>query len=552
MLTFWLKLFARGVFVIALCLTANQILTAQTARFAVTKTADTNDGVCDADCSLREAVAAANQQTVDSEIVINIPTTDVGCVNNVCTITLTNGELLVANSINLTISVISPTALRLSGNNQSRLFYVGNAARLTLNDLTLRGGNGTGLTNAGFNNFGGAIAVNAGALILNNTIITNNLAGTTTGLGGGIYNQGGEVTLNNSTVTRNTTAEFGGGIEQNGGSLTLNSSTVSFNYAATGDGGGIDISVNSTVNIFNSTLNGNSAGQLGGGIYNDNSVVNIYNSTVSSNTAEGSMTSGGIDNSGTLTLINVTVVFNRASSTDPTNGGGLWNGGTTNLRNTIIAVNSVGDPTKAAPDAHFEQGAFNSLGNNLIGDTSNPGLPIAWNTAAATLDLLNQDPKVLPIANNGGPTFTHLLFTGSAAADRGNNCVLTANGCGDGNPALTTDQRGAGYPRQIGGAVDIGATEGVTSISAAAVTVSGRVTNAKKRGLADVTVSITNQDGFTRTALTDRRGYYHFDDVAAGGIYVFRATLKRLRFEQSTQIRTVNEDSTTVNFVAAQ
>ena len=34
-------------------------LTAQAATLTVTKTDDTNDGVCDSDCSLREAIAAA-------------------------------------------------------------------------------------------------------------------------------------------------------------------------------------------------------------------------------------------------------------------------------------------------------------------------------------------------------------------------------------------------------------------------------------------------------------------------------------------------------------
>lgn len=544
------KLFLRVALTIALCLAANQFLTAQTLTFAVTKSADTNDGVCDSDCSLREAIDAANQQGTVAQIAVNIPTTDAGCVNNACTIALTGGELLIGSAQNVTINNITPVPLRVSGNNRSRVFFIGNAARLTLNNLTVSGGVGTGLNNPNLDNTGGAILVNAGALTVNNSIISNNRAGTTTGAGGAIANNGGEVTLNNSTITRNTAADLGGGIEQNGGSLSVNNSTISFNATANLDGGGIDSFGNTTITIFNSTLNGNTAAGLGGGIFNDSGVLNLYNSTVSGNSAAGLATSGGIDSSGTLKLINVTIAYNRASSSDPGNGGGLWNGGTTSLRNTLIAGNSVGNPTTAAPDVRFDQGTFTSLGNNLISNTSNTNLPIAWNTAPATLDLLNQSPQLLLLDNNGGPTQTHLLFAGSPAADRGNNCILTANGCGDNNPALTTDQRGVGFPRLIGNTVDIGATEGVTSVSAAAVTVSGRVMNSKGRGLPDVTVMMTNQDGFTRRTTTDRRGRYQFDDVAAGGVYVFRAAFKRLRFEQSVQVRTVNEDSTTVNFVA--
>ena len=42
--------------------------TIQAATFTVTKTADTNDGVCNADCSLREAIAAANTAASDDVI----------------------------------------------------------------------------------------------------------------------------------------------------------------------------------------------------------------------------------------------------------------------------------------------------------------------------------------------------------------------------------------------------------------------------------------------------------------------------------------------------
>lgn len=50
------------------------------ATYTVTKTADTNDGTCDADCSLREAVAAANSNSGNDEIDFAIPSSDGGYV----------------------------------------------------------------------------------------------------------------------------------------------------------------------------------------------------------------------------------------------------------------------------------------------------------------------------------------------------------------------------------------------------------------------------------------------------------------------------------------
>jgi hypothetical protein len=63
------------------------------------------------------------------------------------------------------------------------------------------------------------------------------------------------------------------------------------------------------------------------------------------------------------------------------------------------------------------------------------------------------NPKLGPLQNNGGPTFTMALLAGSPAIDAGDDSVL-------GSPLfLTTDQRGPGFPRKSGTHVDIGAFE---------------------------------------------------------------------------------------------
>ena len=59
-------------------------------------------------------------------------------------------------------------------------------------------------------------------------------------------------------------------------------------------------------------------------------------------------------------------------------------------------------------------------------------------------------PQLGPLADHGGPTRTHALLTGSAAINAGSNPL-----------GLTTDQRGAGFLRDLDGAPDMGAYEGV-------------------------------------------------------------------------------------------
>ncbi len=98
--------------------------------------------------------------------------------------------------------------------------------------------------------------------------------------GGGIFNRG-VTTLNNCSV-RGGIAESGGGIHNESGTLTLNDSLVSGNYAYGGCGGGLFNS--GTVSIYNSTISENSADNYGGGISNQGSVT-LVNCTLSDNTS---------------------------------------------------------------------------------------------------------------------------------------------------------------------------------------------------------------------------------------------------------------------------
>jgi CSLREA domain-containing protein len=238
------------------------------------------------------------------------------------------------------------------------------------------------------------------------------------GDGGGLYNVG-TLTLSYSTVLSSTASgSFGGGLK-NDGTATLNNSTVSRNSA-----------------------------EYGGGIFNRGSLT-LNNSTISGNSAK--QYGGGIKNQGTLKLNNVTISANTAED----KGGGVlnYNYGKTYFKNTIIAGNSSPNVTQA-DCGYLSSGSqsFNSQGYNLVG--ANTGCP-----SNGTGDQTTLDPGLGPLQNNGGPTSTHALLSGSPAIDAGN-----PNGCKDGNGnLLKTDQRGE--PRPVDGngdtiiRCDIGAYE---------------------------------------------------------------------------------------------
>jgi hypothetical protein len=268
------------------------------------------------------------------------------------------------------------------------------------------------------------------------------------------------------------TNTVGGGIN-NRGTLTISNNTISENSAF--NGGGIYNS--GTLTITNSTINNNSAA-FGSGIVNTGTLT-LTNSTVSDNQAGFG---GGIGNvAGTLTLINVTVSRNIVTGS----GGGIVNavGATTHIQNTILAGNFA-SATRIFFTSNCE-GTINSDGNNLMSSVdcsvNGGGVMVA-------------DPKLGPLQNNGGPTQTRALLSGSPAIDAGN-----PNGCRDNlGTLLTTDQRG--FPRSVDGnndnviSCDIGAFErqGATGL-VSAVLPSSRSVQVGVAATAFATVINTNQ-----------------------------------------------------------
>ena len=243
--------------------------------------------------------------------------------------------------------------------------------------------------------------------------------------------------------------------------FTLNALTVAHGLAISGiDGGGLFNS--GTVTISNSTFANNSASgsSSGGGLANGGTVT-ISNSTFANNSAGGG--GGGLINEGTVTISNSTFANNSAGG-----GGGLINGDTLNIRGSIVANNSGGN---CATVVH----AITDQGSNLSSDSS-CGF-------TGTGSVQNTDPKLGPLASNGGPTQTLALLAGSPAIDAG----PAAGSC------PTTDQRGVSRPDNSESSCDIGAYEFVDPVD-------------KDLGLTNmptnITVDATSPSGATVTYTT--------------------------------------------------
>jgi len=271
------------------------------------------------------------------------------------------------------------------------------------------------------------IQVLSGKVYINNINITGgNLP---SGNGGGIGNWG-NLELNNSFIYGNKTPAQGGGLYNAPGPavfLKVTGSTIG------GDG--------STTFPFN-TATGD-----GGGLSNDGTAT-LTNTTVSGNNSNGS--GGGIVNRGTLTLNAVTVTANKTNTSSGNGGGVKTVSGTFNIWDTLIGGNSSAATPKYADCATTLNYPLNSNGYNLI--QSIQGCTIS---GVPTGNLTGVDPKLGPLASNGGPTLTHALLASSPAIDAG-VCKDTA-----GN-TITVDQRGNTVTtRPQGPACDIGAYEQV-------------------------------------------------------------------------------------------
>jgi CSLREA domain-containing protein len=284
--------------------------------------------------------------------------------------------------------------------------------------------------------------INAGA----SYVITSNVeiagAGASTVLDGGgasavIRVDSGTVTIRNLVIEDGDDGSAGGGLRVQGGTVELRDATVRESFAFTG-GGGIYVAPDAQLTVRRASIVDNDAtGAFGGGLWNqgttfvyeslvagndsnraggirNDETLNLRNVTVSGNTVHSPDAGvGGISQNGFAFLNNVTVTNNTGVGDNPASfrGGGIQTtaGETTVMKNSILWGNHGG----IGPDDCV--GAFSSDSRyNLIGDTTACTLP-----AVTTTWKIGVDPLIGALANNGGPTRTHLPAPGSPAVDAG-------------------------------------------------------------------------------------------------------------------------------------
>ena len=334
------------------------------------------------------------------------------------TILLTGGQIVLSNNVTIDASALA-NGIQINGNGQSRIFLTTNNATVVLNSLTLANGNDNNDSSDG----GGGI-LNLSTLTVTNCVFAGNQANDTEYGGGGICNEG-TLTVNNSDFSGNQASNCafggGGGICILNGTVTVNNSTFTGNQANNNQYGGGGIFNQGTLTVSSSTFTGNQANNSGGGggIQSD-SPLTVNNSTFTGNQANGSYFGGGgieVNNAGPITVNNCTIVGNQATNS---NGGGIYNGSTLNVTNSIICLNSA---TTGA-------------------DIDSPG-PLLLSKF-----LVGVNPLLAPLGNYGGPTQTMPPEPGSPAIGAGDVAAASQ---------FSTDKRG--FPRVVLGKVDIGSVE---------------------------------------------------------------------------------------------
>ena len=348
------------------------------------------------------------------------------------------GDLDITQSVNILGAGAETTVIDASAI-EDRIFDLFNSATVEIRDLTLTGGKASDNgVYSGQEDDGGAMRTGfynrvsiAGCIFQGNS--APEASGTSSyGSGGAIYSLARSLVIENTQFVGNSSSNGGGAICTQGtvggqpGIVTISGTTFSANYSR--DGGAIGSS--SAVTIEGSTFSSNRGTLQGGAIDNNGGSVSdltIVNSTFKGNQ---SATGGAIVSFTALSLTNCTITGNTASG-----GGGVSvSVGTAEVQNTIIADNSA---SSRGPDIY---GTVTSLGYNLIGDTTDSS------GFGAAGDLLDVEPMLDSLADNGGGTKTCALLPGSPAIDAANTAT-----------APETDQRGVARP--FGDAADIGAYE---------------------------------------------------------------------------------------------
>ena len=425
------------------------------STFVVTTAADSNDGTCDSNCSLREAMTVANSQAGPATITFDIPNM-AGCTAaNQCTITLSGTLPAVSDDVaingtanNARITIDSNGWHSLNVNSGKRAVLA--ALKFQNASVPAAGPTGGAIHNEGTsylsgitfynchaNGVGGGALANTGTLDLTDCYFSFNST-SNGGSSGGALNNTGTLTISRTTFENNFAyGKTGGAIQHDGGTSTINESTFSNNTAQNGNGGAI--AKRAYAIITNSAFIDNSATGKGGAILSYGNDTTVANCTFYGNQA---------NNAAAIALDAPRAYITNCSFQGHVGSSGTinnnYNTGDVILRNVLIAGNTTGG---------------NCIGGSSITKTDADSSTISDDTTcgSATVKSASADNLIGFPADNGGPTKTIALNPGSAAIDAGSNAFCEAP---VGPPIFGAggkDQRGVLRPQF--GVCDVGAYE---------------------------------------------------------------------------------------------
>ena len=402
---------------------------ASAATITVTTGLDQYGTGAPGECSLREAIQSANQDSnfdqcmgvgpYGNDVIVFSPTV------TLVQLTITTGSTSNDDNSFLDLDIIPLNAIVIDGGPSGvtiqpgispwtdRIFDIphvgGQPSPVTLRNLTIQGG---------------------GPTLSNETPPLGNPCYES---GGGVRNwSGGALTLENVLIQNNAMPQHGGGVCQNNGPLTVLTSTIRNNVAIGFNGGGIYYLGNGTLLVQGSTVLSNTASRSGGGIYDQADTMTIQDSQVLSNSVIGFLGTGGgvrtVGGTSPKQVLSSTVAYNRADGdgggiynqtarglqvfnstvlsntagaflANPGNGGGIWSGAMLTVANSSVLSNTAlftGTTVPIIPPGGggiYQQGAPMTIGSSQVAHNrarALSGSSIAgggiWNSGIATLN----------------------------------------------------------------------------------------------------------------------------------------------------------------------
>ena len=382
-------------------------------------------------CNLTDAITSANTDAAIG-----------GCItgNGDDTLNLSSNGTFTLNS--QLPNITSNTTINCNDSSISRNPAAGTNFRiLTIYSSTVEVNNCIISNGIDSENYSGGIYINGGSLSINDSTISNNTQGAI------LFENTTNSAINNSTISNNTAsndAYYGGGINIASSEVTISNSTISHNSSLStrtyAGGGGIYIQnllSDASVLIENSTIFSNNSSYRGGAIshrdyYGSSTSLIIKNTTISGNSSSqmgGALAFDSIN----AELVNTTITNNSSANS----GGALFlnDNGAVTITQSILTGNSA---ITTGNEINLVSGTITVNNRNIFGFNNNSGI------SGFTIGVTDIIPTVAlasildtTLALNGGTTKTHALVAGSPAID----AVLSTN-C-----ITTNDQRGVTRPQ---------------------------------------------------------------------------------------------------------